>query len=264
MANFGSFEITTAGLELEYKAQVGETLNFTKFVLGDGYYTGDIKDLTNVVNEIREENVIRLNVQTLSSTKKVSIGFNINTANITTGFYLREIGLFAEDPDGGEDILVFYGNAGDIADYIQPSGSSTVSEKLIDLEVYISNVANITAVIDTSLIYATEQALENLQTYTETQLALKSNNKKVYNIELDTTWTGATAPYTKTVSVEGILATDIVNIEPIYSSTLSTRLTEKEEYAKISMISSADGSVTITCDEEKPTIALNVRLEVLY
>lgn len=261
MANFGSFKITTAGLELEYKAQAGETLNFTKFVLGDGYYTGDIKDLTDVVNEIREENVIRLNVQTLSSTKKVSIGFNINTADITTGFYLREIGLFAEDPDGGEDILVFYGNAGDTADYIQPTGSSTISEKLIDLEVYISNVDNITAVIDTSMVYATETQLENLQTIINNT---KSDKKKVYNITLDTTWTGAEAPYTKTISVNGILATDIVNIEPIYSNTLETRLTEKEEYAKISMINSANDSVTITCDEEKPTMALNVRLEVFY
>ena len=92
----------------------------------------------------------------------------------------------------------------------------------------------------------------------------KSNKKKTWNIELDTTWTGTEAPYTKTVSVQGMLATDEANIYPVWSETLATRQTEKEEYNKISMVTSGENSITLTCDEEKPEIALNARIEVMY
>ena len=64
--------------------------------------------------------------------------------------------------------------------------------------------------------------------------------------------------------MQGILATDIVNLYPIWSNTLETRQTEKEEYNKISMITSTDNLITITCDEDKPTICLNARIEVMY
>ena len=92
----------------------------------------------------------------------------------------------------------------------------------------------------------------------------KADKKKTYDIAIDTEWTGDEAPYTKNIEVQGILATDIVNLYPIWSNTLKTRQTEKEEYSKISMITSSENSVTITCDEDKPTIILNARIEVMY
>lgn len=89
----------------------------------------------------------------------------------------------------------------------------------------------------------------------------KSNKKKVYNIEIDTeNWTEGT----KTITVNGILETDEVNIYPIWSQTKETRVQEKEEYNKISMIKSGENSVEIICDEEVPEIELNARIEVVY
>lgn len=95
-------------------------------------------------------------------------------------------------------------------------------------------------------------------------ITTKADKKKTYNIEIDTNWTGDEAPYTKTIEVQGILATDIVNLYPIWSNTMETRQKEKEEYSKISMITSSENSVTITCDEDKPTVSLNTRIEVVY
>ena len=92
----------------------------------------------------------------------------------------------------------------------------------------------------------------------------KADKKKTYDIAIDTEWTGDEAPYTKNIEVQGILATDIVNLYPIWSNTMETRQTEKEEYSKISMITSSENSVTITCDEDKPTVSLNTRIEVVY
>ena len=92
----------------------------------------------------------------------------------------------------------------------------------------------------------------------------KADKKKTYNITIDTTWTGDEAPYTKTIEVQGLLATDIVNLYPVWSTTLETRQTEKEEYSKISMITSSDNAITLMCDDDKPNIILNARIEVFY
>ena len=91
----------------------------------------------------------------------------------------------------------------------------------------------------------------------------KADKKKVYNITIDTTWTEE-APYTKNITVQGISSTDIVNMYPIWSTNLETRTQEKQEYSKISMITSNENSIELTCDEDKPSIALNVRIEVVY
>ena len=67
----------------------------------------------------------------------------------------------------------------------------------------------------------------------------------------------------QTVEVEGITTENLVRIYPIWSDVLETRAQEREEYAKISKVDSQNGSILITCDEDKPTIALKIRLEVL-
>lgn len=292
MADFGRFRITNSGIEIEYKAQSTGTINFTKFVLGDGYYTGAIRELTNVVNPVMNATITRLNVQTSATNKKVAIGFNIDTSQITTGFYLREIGLFAEDPDTGNDVLVFYGNAGETADYISSSSSSTISEKLIDLNIYIDDVDTITATMDTSMVYvnkpefdsfknSTNETLVNkvdkvqgkgLSTndYDNTEKALvativdKANKKITWTTTLDTVWQGTNAPYTKTITLEGMQATYIPVVDIIYSNSNATAITELEEFSKINKVVSNDGNIVLTCFEEKPEISLNIRVEVLF
>lgn len=89
----------------------------------------------------------------------------------------------------------------------------------------------------------------------------KADKKKTYNITIDTTnWTEGT----KTIEVQGILTTDVVNLYPVWSETKETRLAEKEEYNKISMIKSGENSIELICDEETPTVSLNARIEVAY
>lgn len=269
MANFSPFKITSAGLDLEYLAQTGQSLKFTKFKVGDGKInTRPIETLTDLVNPIMDETIARLNIQKKDNIKNVQIGFNIDNRNIEHGFYLREIGLFAEHPTTKQEILVFYSNAGDSADYIPSNTETTLAEKLIDIELYISNVENITAVIDSSVVFVTKDyvdtQIEELTTIIGEFDELKADKKKVWNIVIDTeNWTSI-APYTKTIQLDGLLATDIINMYPVYSDNIDTRATEREEYSKISIIEGDDDEILLTCDEEKPNVNLNVRLEVYY
>lgn len=80
---------------------------------------------------------------------------------------------------------------------------------------------------------------------------------------LSTVWTGSTAPYTQTISVNGILATDMPHITPVYSTTLATALAQQEAWAMVSYAETTAGNIKFTCLEEKPTAAVPIQIEVM-
>lgn len=213
MASFQPFKITTNGLSIQYKAQTGKELKFTKFILGDGTYTGSIRDLTALVSPKETANVKRLSVTGIGNNKKVIIGFDIDTSKITTGFYLREIGLYAKDPDTNEEVLIFYTNAGDTADYISNKTSTTISTKMINAELYISDVANITATIDTSMTYATASEVNALSTQLET-LAGNIYTKDEVDTKISSVYKykGTVATY-DALPTSGQIVGDVYNVE---------------------------------------------------
>ena len=79
---------------------------------------------------------------------------------------------------------------------------------------------------------------------------------------ITTTWSGSSAPYTQDVSVSGILASDTPHITPVYSTTNSTAITQKEAWGCVSKAVTSDGKITFTCFEEKPTTAIPIQIEV--
>lgn len=70
---------------------------------------------------------------------------------------------------------------------------------------------------------------------------------------------GGNGPYTQTVNVSGILATDNPIIDVVLSGTYSTDKNRCEEFAKIYRAVAGNGSVTFYADE-RPTRAFPVRL----
>lgn len=79
---------------------------------------------------------------------------------------------------------------------------------------------------------------------------------------LSTNWLGSSAPYTQTISVNGISDDDEPHYGPVYTGGNDTKVAEKEAWALIDDLDTADGSVTFTCFEEKPEIDLTVQMEV--
>ena len=74
-------------------------------------------------------------------------------------------------------------------------------------------------------------------------------------------WTG-TGPYTQTIAVAGMRYTDKPHYGVVYSGDAETKLSQKEAFAMVDDLDSADGQVTFTCFEEKPEVDLTVQLEV--
>ncbi|MEB9894926.1 phage tail protein [Bacillus cereus] len=152
MSSFGARGLTNKGISLQAKAQAGAELKYTKFVLGDGYLGGQsIAALTNVISPKKTADIARLK---MTPPNQAKIGFVLSNQDISTGFYFRELGLYAIDPDEGE-ILYWYGNAGETADYIPPKGGSDIIAKNFDVLVLVGQATNVTAIINESLVYAT-------------------------------------------------------------------------------------------------------------
>lgn len=79
---------------------------------------------------------------------------------------------------------------------------------------------------------------------------------------ITTTWSGSAAPYTQSVTVSGILASDLPHITPVYSTTNSTAIAQKTAWACVSKAVTAANTITFTCFEEKPTTAIPIQIEV--
>lgn len=157
MSQFGAITLTNKGKTLHSKVQTGLELRFTRIAVGDGRLNGEsILSLNGLISEKKTLQVTKL--KSLSVGQAV-VGTVLSNQDITTGFYLREIGVFAQDPDIGE-ILYCYGNAGDLGEFIPAKGGPDVIEKTMDIFTVIGNASNVTAVIDESLVYETKAGVQ--------------------------------------------------------------------------------------------------------
>ncbi|GIP25480.1 hypothetical protein J23TS9_06100 [Paenibacillus sp. J23TS9] len=136
--------LTNKGLALQAKAQAGVQLKYTKFVIGDGRLTGQsMPALTNIISPKKTVPITKLKMR---PPNEAIVGFVLSNQDVATGFFFREMGLFAMDPDEGE-ILYWYANAGETADYIPPGTNGIVS--LLEAENLVVNVGYGATVDDT-------------------------------------------------------------------------------------------------------------------
>ena len=77
---------------------------------------------------------------------------------------------------------------------------------------------------------------------------------------LSSGWVGASAPYTQTVNVPGILSTDNTLANIVLSSDTTTAQSQLTNWAYVSKMETSNGSVTATCFDSIPSIDLNVSL----
>lgn len=75
--------------------------------------------------------------------------------------------------------------------------------------------------------------------------------------------TSGNAPFIQTVNIQGILATDTPIIDVVLSSTTETAKSQLEAFSCLSKIETADGSITATCLDTKPTIDIPIKLKVI-
>ena len=100
-----------------------------------------------------------------------------------------------------------------------------------------------------------------LNTVKEEIKAYADNKRKTWVVTIPTMWSGS-GPYTQSITVSGILESDMPHIMPVYSSNNTTALTQKEAWTCVSKAITATNSITFICFEDKPTTAIPIQIEV--
>lgn len=90
---------------------------------------------------------------------------------------------------------------------------------------------------------------------------IESLTKKVIELDVSATWSGQEAPYTQVLELKGVTTDDIVSIYPLWSADHKERINQRKEFNKIDVVTSNNDAITLTCDTEKPEIALKIRAE---
>jgi len=84
----------------------------------------------------------------------------------------------------------------------------------------------------------------------------------VLTTTLNTTWQGSEAPYTKTQTVNGLLATDTPIVDVVLSGDFETDEARIEAWAGIYRITTADNAITLYATE-KPAVELPIQIKVV-
>ena len=83
---------------------------------------------------------------------------------------------------------------------------------------------------------------------------------RTYTASIGTTWTGSAAPYTQTISVSGVTATDNPIVDVVLSGTYATDEASLVEYAKIYRITTAANSITVYASEKtESTVSIQLK-----
>jgi len=160
MADFRGTILTQRGRNLLAKAQTGTTLTFTKIKLGDGLWISNT-DPTQLNDLVSPKLNLPIQEIRVVGDGTVRLRFVLTNTGLSQGFFMREIGIYAQDPALGE-ILYAVAYAGDRADFI-PSDGVTKVENVVDIYTVIANAQNVTAVISDSVVLATKQDINTVK-----------------------------------------------------------------------------------------------------
>lgn len=173
MPNWNGIILTTKGKSLQSKVEAGQTkLNFTKMKLGDGIISSgqSLEDLDDLVGPKEIVGISTIQAQSSGLCKITGV---ITNSALDKGYYLKELGLFATDPDLGE---VLYAITTDTSpDYLQAKGGATVVSEEFNINIAVSNTANVTATIDMTGLLTVSSANILFDHIIETHNAVKSS-----------------------------------------------------------------------------------------
>ena len=157
---FQAPKLTNAGKALYYANIGGQGISFTTIKLGKGTLSTAIANLTDLVDTVVTIEAALSN----GNGSYVDISGSFSNAGMTEGFYWREIGVLAADPnypdDRSHDVLYCYQNAYDTADFI-PAASVETVEKHITVPLIVGDAETVSCLLDPSLVYATHQDIQD-------------------------------------------------------------------------------------------------------
>ena len=143
MAKWEGGILTAAGRILQAKVEAGALLKLTKMQLGDGSETkDDIEDMVELKSPRYDISI----TGTTADDGVCTVSGSVSTKYVETGFYARELGLFAEDPDRGE--ILYMLSLDTVPDFVPPYSAGIPSTAEYRMRIGVASTDNFVINID--------------------------------------------------------------------------------------------------------------------
>jgi len=152
MANWTGGQLTSVWRDLQIKVEAGQCkLELTKIKLGDG--TENIASVDPMTDLVGPKAVFGISSITAKD-GMCTVTEVISSSNVSAGFYAREWGLFAKDPDRGE--ILYMISLDPNPESIPPKTAALKQAATYAMNIVVSNAANIEVRIDPAGLVNTE------------------------------------------------------------------------------------------------------------
>ncbi len=181
MAEFRQLIITNKGQALMAKMIAGSgNVKFTNVGTSSTVYTDEeIIEITDV--DVKQTSLV--SKVTRTNDVAVKIESAITNSELTTGYMMNTIVLYAEDPDEGE--IVYAACGASSPGYMPPYNGVSTSGAYFKLITTVGNASNVTLEIDPAAV-ATIGDVEDLQKQiTELQTYIGYTENDIYGVEVD-------------------------------------------------------------------------------
>lgn len=145
---FNQAVLTNKGMALLAKAQAGQcSIKLTKAVTGKGEYLSDESPVgrTTLKNQVQE---FKINTIIIQNDTNVYVKFIITNYidaghTLSQGYHVKEIGLYAEDPNEGEVLYAIAVAAQDRWDYMPPYNNLLPSTITVEMITEVTNASEV-------------------------------------------------------------------------------------------------------------------------
>ena len=187
-----NLETTAAGLAMIARSLYGDGITFTKISIGNGVQP--TSEITGMINPLVEVGITKIE----KSEGMVILTGYLTSSDIQSSFYGTELGVYAKDADGTEELFAYRYNQSEV-DYYPATSSGRAIELTFSVVIQIGAAENVTAILIEGDTYAKKTDFDthvadknNPHGVTKEQLGLGNVEDKTINDQTPT-YTAATS-----------------------------------------------------------------------
>lgn len=250
--------ITQAGKEVFARASAGEArIQFSRAVTSDHVYPegtelSGITELDGIKQTVIPSDV------SVSNETLICVQAMFGNENVLRTYLIQNVGLYITD--GTTEVLAVIVQATEPDQMVSYNGLAP-SSFIYNIQLAVSNAASIAVTINPAGIVTVAK-------FEEIKEKVENNTERIERLYegLDATLTAAgwsgSGPYTQTVGVDGILATDMPFIECVSDvETKAQKRNLQKAWNMVDRIVTGDGTITATCNFERPAVDLPLRIK---
>lgn len=181
---------------------------------------------------------------------QVGLGNVDNTSDMDKPVSTAQGNAIADAKKAGTDAKTLANKAQTTAD-----NAKTTADNATTLANNAQTTANNAQISANNAQIAAENAERSAKIYAD-------NLHIIIIVEVPASGWSASAPYKQSIVVDSVLASDTPHFGVVYSTDTETALAQKEAFAMVDDLDTANGSVTFTCFEDKPSVDLTIHMEV--